>query len=195
MVGHCFRGAWTWTPSYVARPAVYGVVHGCRTFPGVKCLRGELLQLFWAGTNTGCGVCCLGSLQCLRVPMPVLRTTPSMVWTDTLFGVVRLAAHFEARRRFSGCMRTGLCCLASARWKPGDWPSHPGCLPCTFSSLSFYAARNMGRCGSISPAEFGVRSFKPVTGWRQCSSRLRRSFEREGLKTTGGGRLAGGASV
>ena len=34
--------------------------------------------------------------------------------------------------------------------------------------------RNMGRCGSISPAEFGVRSFKPVTGWRQCSSRLRR---------------------
>ena len=33
-------GTWTWTPSYVARLVVYGVVHGCRTFPGVKCLRG-----------------------------------------------------------------------------------------------------------------------------------------------------------
>ena len=76
--------------------------------------------------------------------MPVLRTTPSMVWTDTVFGVVRLAAHFEARRWFSGCMRTGLCCLASARWKPGDWPSHPGCLPCTFSSLSFLCSSKYG---------------------------------------------------
>ena len=27
----------------------------------------------------------------------------SMVWTDTVFGVARLAAHFEARRWFSGC--------------------------------------------------------------------------------------------
>ena len=63
MVGHCFRGTWTWTPSYVGRPAAHGVVHGCRTFPGVKCLRGLLLQLFWAGTNTGCVVCCLGSPQ------------------------------------------------------------------------------------------------------------------------------------
>ena len=27
-------GTWTWTPSFVARLVVYGVVHGCRTFPG-----------------------------------------------------------------------------------------------------------------------------------------------------------------
>ena len=38
----------------------------------------------------------------------------SRVWTDTVFGVARFVAHFEARRWFSGCMRTGLCRLASA---------------------------------------------------------------------------------
>ena len=47
--------------------------------------------------------------------MPVLRTTPSMAWMDTVFGVAGLVAHFEARRWISGCMRTGLCCPASAR--------------------------------------------------------------------------------
>ena len=47
--------------------------------------------------------------------MPVLRTTPSMAWMDAVFGVAGLVAHFEARRWFGGCMRTGLCCLASAR--------------------------------------------------------------------------------
>ena len=66
----------------------------------------------------------------------------STAWMDTVFGVVRLAAHFEARRRFSGCMRTGLCDLASSRWNRGDWPSHPGCHCCMLSLLE------KGRIGS-----------------------------------------------
>ena len=76
----------------------------------------------------------------------------------------------------------------------------------------FYAARNVGRCGSKSPAEFGVCSVKPVTGLETGSSRLQRSFERRpqdhqrwstrkqrwslySLKTTSGGRLVSSADV
>ena len=35
--------------------------------------------------------------------IPTSSSRASMVWTDTVFGVARLAARFEARRWFSGC--------------------------------------------------------------------------------------------
>ena len=47
--------------------------------------------------------------------MPVLRTTPSMVWTDTVFGV-------------SECSRTGLC---------GFVATHFGCPRCMSASWIF----------------------------------------------------------
>ena len=82
------------------------------------------------------------------------------------------------------------------QWMHAHWfvlSCHPGCLPCTFSSLSFYAARNMGRCGSISPSlEFAVSNLSPAGDRVPLGSG---GALREGLKTTSGGRLAGGASV
>ena len=46
--------------------------------------------------------------KALRIPIPVLRTTPSIAWLSTVFGVAGLVIHFEARRWIGGCMRTGL---------------------------------------------------------------------------------------
>ena len=115
--------------------------------------RGEMFEGVVGSTFLGWdqhGLRCLlfGRLfKALGVPIPVLRTTPSIAWESTVFGVAGFVAHFEARRWISGCMRTGLCCLASTREKPGDWPSHPGCLRCTFSSLGYFPAHIKGRSG------------------------------------------------
>ena len=36
--------------------------------------------------------------KALRVPIPVLRTTPNIAWESTVFGVAGSVTHFEARK-------------------------------------------------------------------------------------------------
>ena len=120
---------------------------------------------------------CTTSSPLLHSPILLISTRSScasMVWTDTVFGVVRLAAHFEVRRRFSGCMRTGLCGLASAHQNPGDWPCHPGCHSCM---LSLWKRGGLAHIWTLSPdgcnrrrpqrvripAEFRARVFKNLS--------------------------------
>ena len=109
-------------------------------------------------------------LPCTFLLSATESTCSSMAWGSTVFGVAWLVNSFEARKGvlwlLESCqqIRTGWCCVVSTRLKPRGLAKPPRVSPLHVSSLGFFPAHIKGRSGSKSPAEFGVRSFKPVTG-------------------------------
>ena len=133
--------------------------------------RGEMFEGIVGSTFLGWdqhGLRCLlfGPLfKALRVPIPVLRTTPSIAWGSTVFGVAGLVIHFEARKVVRWVLAHWFVMSCIHSLEPTETgQATPGVSIARLVPWVFYAVRNVGRCGSKSPAEFGVRSVKPVTG-------------------------------
>ena len=84
----------------------------------------------------------------------------------------------KLERWFSGCSRTGWCCLASTSLNPRRLAKPPRVSPLHDKFLGFFSSSHQGEERARIPAEFRARILKPVTGKETGSSRLQRSFER-----------------